>query len=147
MPPGTEQKARLQISCDHPPRAFFTFQSWPLRAWSGMTGVVNSLKLPYKLGIMDDPACITSGGHHTDSPCGTSTGKRACSVRGNHHIGFHDVSRRRVCGVSELEIHASVSRTARVTSMGDDWAFQKKTALHLCGEPGAARPSSCDSLH
>ena len=32
---------------------FLTFQSWPLRAWSGMTGVVNSLKLP----CFTQPAC------------------------------------------------------------------------------------------
>ena len=35
MPPGAEQKARLQIWGTHFPRTIFTFQSWPLAPGPG----------------------------------------------------------------------------------------------------------------
>ena len=45
MPPGTEQKARLQIwPYAFSPNNLYISELAP-RAWSGMTGVVNSLKL------------------------------------------------------------------------------------------------------
>ena len=45
MPPGAEQKARLQISRDAFSVHVLYISKLAPRAWSGMTGVVNSLKL------------------------------------------------------------------------------------------------------